>query len=133
MEEILTQFTSFVKENRPSLDMDVVATGEYWFGNGAVEKGLCDEIKTVDDILLDYVHQGFNVFQVNYDPPEPDPWDNMGVEYASGGGSIVQRAVRWVVGTIVKEVRSALRASDIASTDRFLAQDDTRDRVQARL
>ncbi len=55
VEGILVQFSDFVGKNRPSLVMDEVATGETWFGNAAFEKGLCDEIKTVDNVLLNYV------------------------------------------------------------------------------
>lgn len=45
-------FKSFVKENRPNLDLDRVATGEYWFGRRAVELGLVDEIISSDDYLF---------------------------------------------------------------------------------
>ena len=34
-------------------DIDVVATGETWFGADALKRGLCDELKTTDDVLLD--------------------------------------------------------------------------------
>ena len=35
-----------MKENRPSLDIDKVATGETWFGQDALDRNLCDEIRT---------------------------------------------------------------------------------------
>ncbi|WP_347252951.1 protease SohB [Leminorella grimontii] len=45
-------FKAFVSEQRPSLDIDAVATGEHWFGVQAKEKGLIDEIGTSDDLLI---------------------------------------------------------------------------------
>jgi serine protease SohB len=69
LEEIHTLFQEFVKENRPSIDLDVVATGEIWFGTRAVEVGLCDAIKTADSLLMDYVDSGFDVFHLKYEDP----------------------------------------------------------------
>ncbi|QOL24639.1 protease SohB [Thalassotalea sp. LPB0316] len=53
LEETHVLFKDFVREHRPSLDIDKVATGEHWFGTKAKELGLVDEIQTSDDYLLD--------------------------------------------------------------------------------
>jgi serine protease SohB len=45
-------FKAFVKSCRPKLDLDRVATGEYWFGKRALELGLVDEIISSDDYLF---------------------------------------------------------------------------------
>lgn len=45
-------FKQFVQQQRPSLDIDAVATGEHWFGTQAKEKGLVDAIGTSDDLLI---------------------------------------------------------------------------------
>jgi serine protease SohB len=45
-------FKNWVKEHRPQLDIDRVATGEYWYGLQAVNLGLVDAIRTSDDYLL---------------------------------------------------------------------------------
>lgn len=45
-------FKQFVRENRPSLNVDEVATGEHWFGLQAKDKGLVDAIGTSDDLLI---------------------------------------------------------------------------------
>ncbi|ANI29194.1 peptidase [Yersinia entomophaga] len=45
-------FKQFVHQQRPSLDIDSVATGEHWFGIQAKEKGLVDAIGTSDDLLI---------------------------------------------------------------------------------
>ncbi len=46
-------FKRFVKEMRPSLNIDEVATGEHWYGVQAKEKGLVDAISTSDDLILE--------------------------------------------------------------------------------
>ena len=45
-------FKEFVKTHRPPVDLDRVATGEYWFGARALECRLVDELRTSDDYLL---------------------------------------------------------------------------------
>jgi serine protease SohB len=52
LEETHALFKGFVSEYRPALDLDLVATGEYWHGRRAVELGLVDELATSDDLLL---------------------------------------------------------------------------------
>ena len=64
IQEIFTLFKNFVKSQRPQLDIEDVATGDTWFGSDALDKGLCDEIATADDILLDFVDNGYDVYEV---------------------------------------------------------------------
>jgi serine protease SohB len=52
LEETHGLFKGFVAEYRPALDLDRVATGEYWHGRQAVELGLVDDLQTSDDLLL---------------------------------------------------------------------------------
>jgi serine protease SohB len=47
-------FKNWVKEHRPQLDIDHVATGEYWYGLQALNLGLVDAIRTSDDYLLSH-------------------------------------------------------------------------------
>ncbi|CUS49567.1 MAG: serine protease SohB [Idiomarinaceae bacterium HL-53] len=65
IEGIHTMFKKFVKENRDSIDIDAVATGEVWYGQEALEKGLVDRIATSDDLLLDAVKTK-DVIRVRY-------------------------------------------------------------------
>lgn len=53
---IHTLFKEHVKSHRPSLDMEKVATGEFWFGEDALILGLIDEIGTSDAYLLNLMH-----------------------------------------------------------------------------
>jgi signal peptide peptidase SppA len=63
--EIFNLFKGFVKSQRPQLDIENVATGETWFGEDALERGLCDELGTADDVLLDYIDNGYDVYEVS--------------------------------------------------------------------
>lgn len=44
LEETHVLFKDFIRERRPSLDLDKVATGEHWFGTQAKELGLVDDL-----------------------------------------------------------------------------------------
>jgi hypothetical protein len=42
-------FKEFVTQHRPELDIEKVATGEHWFGQRALDRGLVDELITSDE------------------------------------------------------------------------------------
>ena len=65
LEEVHQMFKGFVSEHRPQLDIDKVATGEYWYGAKALELGLVDKIQTSDDYLLG-LNQEHEIFSVQY-------------------------------------------------------------------
>jgi len=78
IEDVLTLFKGFVSTNRPSLNIDEVATGETWFGPDAMRRGLCDELKTSDDVLLDLVST-CEIFSVKLTTPSRSPLAFAGV------------------------------------------------------
>ena len=53
LEETHELFKDFIRDHRPALDLDKVATGEHWFGTQAKALGLVDEIKTSDDLVVE--------------------------------------------------------------------------------
>ncbi|MEK6773917.1 MAG: protease SohB [Bdellovibrionota bacterium] len=55
LEQTHTLFKKFVGQNRPQLQLETVATGEYWFGTDAQALGLVDEIRTSDDFILSHL------------------------------------------------------------------------------
>ena len=63
LEETHVLFKNFVKECRPKLDLDQVATGEYWFGKRALELKLVDEIIASDDYLFKN-REGADIYKV---------------------------------------------------------------------
>lgn len=65
LEDTHSLFKHFVKENRPSLDVDSVATGEVWYGQQAVDQGLIDELATSDTVIQKRL-EGSDVFEVRF-------------------------------------------------------------------
>ena len=140
--EVFNLFKEFVKTQRPQLDIDDVATGEIWYGERALEKGLCDELATADDIVLDFVDNGYDVYEVTYNPPSEGIsalsalpiGANTG---STGWNSVLRSAVRSVVTGVKDEIISELNANlnDANSVEkRFMAKDlsYTADRIQVR-
>lgn len=52
IEDLHALFKQFVSDHRPRVQIDQVATGEYWYGTRARSLELCDELVTSDDYLL---------------------------------------------------------------------------------
>ena len=69
LEETHALFKDFVKAQRPALDIDRVATGEYWLGRRGLELGLIDGLSTSDDYLLSRA-QAARLFAVTFKPEE---------------------------------------------------------------
>lgn len=65
LDEIHTLFKSFVADNRKSLAIDRVATGEHWYGTQALALGLIDRIQTSDDLILDAVKER-EVYEIHF-------------------------------------------------------------------
>ncbi|MEM1261116.1 MAG: protease SohB [Pseudomonadota bacterium] len=51
LEDIHVLFKAMVAEYRPDLDIDAVATGEYWYGSCAIDRNLVDSLSTSDELL----------------------------------------------------------------------------------
>jgi ClpP class serine protease len=141
VENIFILFRDFVGQNRPQLDMEKVATGETWFGSDAMELGLCDEIATVDTVLIDFVDADYDVYEVAYAPPVPLesklsallPFGSIG----SGAGEergIIGKGISWLVRTAAAEVKSEFGADlnlNQSVEKRFMAMDESSNRVRS--
>ena len=148
--EIFNLFKGFVKRQRPQLDIDHVATGETWFGEDALARGLCDEIGTADDVLLDFIDNGYDVYEVVYKPP---PVSGVGLLAGLPGGrsatsttsddesiggllgwrSALRSAVRGIVSDVKDQIVTDFSSSmnDMNSIERrYMAQDNTADEIQ---
>jgi serine protease SohB len=51
VEDIHELFKGQIRDHRPQVDLDRVATGEHWYGIRALELKLVDELRTSDDFL----------------------------------------------------------------------------------
>jgi len=65
LEDVHVLFKDFVSENRPSVAIEEVATGEAWFGTRALERKLVDDLKTSDEYILELCDKR-DVFHVQY-------------------------------------------------------------------
>jgi len=64
---VYNQFAGWVKERRPSVEVQQVATGEVWYGPRALKLGLVDELQTSAEYLLQRISQGnCEVFGLRY-------------------------------------------------------------------
>ena len=70
LEETHDLFKQFIIDNRPSLDIDKVATGEHWYGTQALDLGLIDGIQTSDDFIVEAAKNS-KVFEVTYQVKKP--------------------------------------------------------------
>ena len=66
IEETHVLFKDMVKRNRPSLEIDGVATGEHWYGQQCVEKNLIDAVQTSDDYLFE-ASRDCEIFEISYE------------------------------------------------------------------
>jgi serine protease SohB len=87
LEETHGLFKAFVKQHRPALDVDQVATGEYWLGTRAMELKLVDALSTSDDYLLSRAKDA-NVFRVQFHGA--NPWRE---RLMGAGGELLERVV----------------------------------------
>ena len=65
LDEAHLLFKRAVKEYRKDVDIDKVATGEYWYGEQALALHLVDELSVSDDYLMQSAKK-MNVFKLSY-------------------------------------------------------------------
>lgn len=93
-------FKAFVKAQRPTLDVDQVATGEYWLAKRGLELRLVDQLATSDEYLLGRAEIA-DVYQVRFVPDES--WVR---RIAAAGAEAVERtALRLLTRLQVLELR----------------------------
>lgn len=66
VEEMHELFKKWVKQYRPVVDIDQIATGETWVGLQAQERNMVDMISTSDDYLVQACDQA-DVYEVSYE------------------------------------------------------------------
>ena len=59
-------FKQWIKDHRPSVDIDKISTGETWVGMQAKERYMVDEIKTSDECIV-AACESSDVFEVEYE------------------------------------------------------------------
>lgn len=87
LEDIHGLFRGFVADYRPSLDIAKVSTGQYWYGQQALELGLVDELGTSDDHLLK-LSDDHDIYQVKMERKK-----SMVDKITGAGASLVEQIV----------------------------------------
>lgn len=72
LESTHDKFKHYVAARRPQLDIDAIATGEIWYGEEAVDKGLADDIGTSEAYLIEAMEKG-RVMTVGLEPERTLP------------------------------------------------------------
>ena len=70
LEDTHALFKQFVKDNRPAVDIEKIATGEHWYGKRALDMGLVDELRTSDDFLTEAVKTA-DIYELEYVRKKP--------------------------------------------------------------
>jgi serine protease SohB len=70
LENIHQQFKAHISQYRPQLNLDQVATGEFWTAQQAIELGLLDKLQTSDSWLLEHADD-YQVFGLRYVNKKP--------------------------------------------------------------
>ena len=67
LEDIHVLFKDFIASQRKNIDIEKVATGEYWYGKNALDLNLIDEIMTSDEYILS-MKDKFDIIHIKYKP-----------------------------------------------------------------
>jgi len=67
LEEIHVLFKNFITSQRKNIDIEKVATGEYWYGENALSLNLIDEVMTSDEYILS-MKEKFEITHIKYKP-----------------------------------------------------------------
>lgn len=66
VEEMHGLFKNWVKQHRPVVEIDSIATGETWVGIQALERNMVDAVMTSDECIVDACEEA-DVFEVSYE------------------------------------------------------------------
>jgi len=70
LEDVHALFKEAIAKYRTELDLEKVATGEYWYGTRALDQGLADEIRTSDELLGEKAEER-DLYLVEYKIKQP--------------------------------------------------------------
>lgn len=107
IEHVLVLFKAFLKQNRPRLNVDAIATGETWQGPDALRLGLVDELRTTDSYLSDLYNSGHEVLTVAIKAVAPRFSDVLEDEQHTQGG-ILGGLMQWAQSWVAQVLQGAL-------------------------
>ena len=101
LEDLHLIFKDFVKEQRPQVDTKIVATGEVWQGEKAIEVGLIDALGTSDEYLVG-LSKKLRLFEIDYVEKK-----NLTERFAFSAQLLIEKSI--------------LKFYDIVNRDRFIS------------
>jgi len=101
LEDLHLIFKDFVKEQRPQVDTKIVATGEVWQGEKAIEVGLIDALGTSDDYLVE-LSKKLKLFEIDYVEKK-----NLAERFAFSAQLLIEKSI--------------FKFYDIVNRDRFIS------------
>ena len=137
IEQVLVLFKDWVKTQRPQLDIDLVATGETWFGPDALERKLVDELITSDDVLLQKFDEGAEIFSIKYQEPKKGGVGALLPSGSSPGDALASMAWQWLMSKAPQNLQgmdfNTFKPNEIGEEQRFMAMDPLRKDQTTRL
>ncbi len=70
LEDTHELFKQFIQDNRASVDIELISTGEHWYGQRALDLNLVDKIQTSDD-LINEASETFDIYEIEYTRKKP--------------------------------------------------------------
>lgn len=107
LEETHVQFKDFVRRYRPNLKLDDVATGEYWYGERALQLGLVDALQTSDDYLFEKMAEKKQILEVKYKKKLPLS-EKLAEMVSATAGRVASAVTRSLTRTLSKEATKPL-------------------------
>lgn len=102
IEETHGLFKQLVSDQRPSIDIDAIATGEHWYGTQCLERGMIDVVMTSEAYLL-AASKDCDLYELAYELPK-----SMADRLGFAASSAVERSVARVLSTFSASGRQLL-------------------------
>lgn len=103
-------FKHFVEKYRPQLNVELVATGEHWYGKDALELSLVDQLQTSDEYLLSLLTQ-HDVYMIDT-RRKPTFGEKLGLQAAQMADVLIPAVMNKVMETLTQANSNLIQIRD---------------------
>lgn len=103
-------FKHFVEKYRPQLNVELVATGEHWYGKDALELSLVDQLQTSDEYLLSLLTQ-HDVYMIDT-RRKPTFGEKLGLQAAQMADGLIPTVMNKVMETLTQPNSNLIQVRD---------------------
>lgn len=103
-------FKHFVEKYRPQLNVELVATGEHWYGKDALELSLVDQLQTSDEYLLSLLTQ-HDVYMIDT-RRKPTFGEKLGLQAAQMADGLIPTVMNKVMETLTQANSNLIQIRD---------------------